>query len=306
MLLGFLTHALAGIVVLLAGSSLALSAEAINQVLDAACFTDGISTLLPVFSHSVSSSKNFAFGTARLPALLGLSFRVIAAGVAMLVGLEVLNTPTPASTEGLAYAVLVSVLSAVARLVLGYVLDAADKSSVSVDAQWWLRIAVLSSLAWVDSREASQLAVPLSALFSSILRHRHAWSACGLCLLAVHRSIHDIQTTAYVLLQTVPARLLPLLDARIERGKALPGVLGISEERFWSLDEHSIVGSVRVVVSQDADGQRVIMQLEQLLSDVISSLTVHLVRDESTAFSMGTCIAVNVPLRTHGTPRASA
>ena len=143
------------------------------------------------------------------------------------------------------------------------------------------RLATLGTLALLHGTSSfDQRVLPTPSLLPELLRQRHAWAAGLLCALAIHRAARGIGATAHVFLQTASPHAVPQLEALVESARSLPGVLGVSEERFWSLDDCTTIGSLRVVVVFDADGERITSRLQRLFADVVASLTVELERDE--------------------------
>ena len=286
---GCLTHALVGAMLLCTvplGGGLAVTAEAFHQALDASCLTEGVSQQLTALLLAFSSADTFAFGAARLAALVGFGIRVVAAGAALLVSLEALHAileqeEMATTLAAIAFATLASALTAAARYTLGFARQFDEREGVCDPPSRSLsRLATLGALVVLDGNASfGQRVPPTPSLLPELLRQRHAWAAGLLCALAFHRAVCGISATAHIFLQTAPPHAVPQLEERLARARLLPGVLGISEERFWSLDGRSTVGSLRAAVGWDADGDRVPSHLQRLFGDVVSSLTVELERE---------------------------
>ncbi|TKR76731.1 hypothetical protein L596_017832 [Steinernema carpocapsae] len=91
--------------------------------------------------------------------------------------------------------------------------------------------------------------------------------------------------TGEILLQTSPPHILNQLDRCISEASHVDGVLELKSAHFWQLDFSSMVGTVDVRVRRDADEQMVLSYVTEKLSNVVSILTVQVMKDATTAWS---------------------
>ncbi|XP_052792532.1 zinc transporter 6-like [Mya arenaria] len=91
--------------------------------------------------------------------------------------------------------------------------------------------------------------------------------------------------TGKILLQTTPAHMLGQLDKVLREASTLDGVLEFREEHFWTLSFGSLAGSVQVRVRRDANEQLVLAHVYNRLSNLVSTLTIQIFKDDWTRAS---------------------
>ncbi|KAL3927878.1 MAG: hypothetical protein SGPRY_002630 [Prymnesium sp.] len=252
-LLRLMTHVGAAALLLFCArvaESPALIAELLHQAIDASCCTEGMRQLLQALAKRTQPNETISFSRARLPLLIGFSICVLSGGGAVLLIMEAVHAillSNEASGAITTCAALVPTSSAAVRFLLDGTsapaqppITAPERRSFnffSLSRAVSLSVLLLSDT-WPPAQETelqstrptgpgTQEALLSTGVLHSLVRHRHAWVAILLCVGAICRA-----------------------------------VIGIAEQRVWSLDEHSVVGSFHVMVSWDADGNRIIEELQ--------------------------------------------
>jgi Co/Zn/Cd efflux system component len=299
----------------LGGSTLAVLAECCHQALDASHFTGALSHPLTLLFHRSTQPEQFAFGAARLPALIAMGVQVCAGGGALIVGLEALQAIIIAedavgeSLRTLAAAAVASALASAAAPVRDNAQRGGEErqgkaqtpSTAGLGGWPICRAATLALLAAhrvavgasmpADGSDAAAAAFPASwrqdappliaGLLSLLLRQPDAMAAALLCTLASTRVARSLSRSSHVFLQGLAPNALPALNQRLKKARQLPGVLGITDERFWALDESSTVGSLHVIIRGDVDAQRVSANVHRTFAGLLTHLTVQVERDEA-------------------------
>ncbi|WAR00723.1 ZNT6-like protein [Mya arenaria] len=79
--------------------------------------------------------------------------------------------------------------------------------------------------------------------------------------------------------------MLGQLDKVLREASTLDGVLEFREEHFWTLSFGSLAGSVQVRVRRDANEQLVLAHVYNRLSNLVSTLTIQIFKDDWTRAS---------------------
>ena len=126
----------------------------------------------------------------------------------------------------------------------------------------------------------------LRLLLLAFLRRPDASVAVVLAVLAVRRGCTHGSAPARLLLQTAPTgeakglSLIPDLQERLRRVRAVEGLIQLRDVRLWALDETRATGSVVAMVRMDADAQQVVARVRAALeSDALTPLTVAIERE---------------------------
>lgn len=86
--------------------------------------------------------------------------------------------------------------------------------------------------------------------------------------------------TASILLLATPHKVKDQLYACVGKINALDGVLGCSEERFWTASSGRLVASLKVRLRNDAKESDVLHSTYQIFGSLVSELTVQIEKDD--------------------------
>lgn len=110
--------------------------------------------------------------------------------------------------------------------------------------------------------ELPEIEPPVRELIKALLRHPDATAGVLLCALALIRGVKEGLRPARLLLQMAPPPdMVPDLEQRLARARAVPGVLEIRDVQLWAIDHTAATGSLVVIARADADVQAVLQRV---------------------------------------------
>jgi Co/Zn/Cd efflux system component len=214
----------------------------------------------------------FPFGVARLPILLNFAAGVIYVFSALTLIVEAACEPT--HSHGDVQPALVELIIAMqVALILA-----------SRDILRNHRNERLCSLV----RTVKECSSPIVVLVSYVAAASYEWDwadTASTVLLSVGvlvKAAGTLTSDARVLLNCAPSGALrEECDKCLQKAELVPGVLGVSDFRFWMLDRGRLVVFLKVIAAAEANERAVVLVIRRIFEPVSAQITVHCQRCDS-------------------------
>ncbi|EKE38359.1 cation transporter, putative [Entamoeba nuttalli P19] len=97
----------------------------------------------------------------------------------------------------------------------------------------------------------------------------------AMAFIVIYIAIPILTANGMILLQTSPQTVYPQIYAKLQQLQQLDGVLEYKNEHFWTLSPNNFVGSVVVVINEDADEQTILKQAHELFDSVLKDICIQ-------------------------------
>eukprot|EP00817_Percolomonadidae_sp_ATCC50343_P007326 CAMPEP_0117419320 /NCGR_PEP_ID=MMETSP0758-20121206/912_1 /TAXON_ID=63605 /ORGANISM="Percolomonas cosmopolitus, Strain AE-1 (ATCC 50343)" /LENGTH=145 /DNA_ID=CAMNT_0005200327 /DNA_START=581 /DNA_END=1018 /DNA_ORIENTATION=- len=109
-----------------------------------------------------------------------------------------------------------------------------------------------------------------------------------LAFVMAYITLQPLSKASFILLQTSPKHFLPKMNKLLREASIIEGVLECHSEHFWTIGfDDTIVGTMKVRVTNDADEQIVLKSIHDLFEKHVHHLTIQIEKvfvDKNTPF----------------------
>ena len=99
--------------------------------------------------------------------------------------------------------------------------------------------------------------------------------AFAMALVVVYVAIPILIENGLILLQTSPQNAYPQIYAKLQQLHQIDGVVEYKNEHFWTLAPNKHVGSIIVIINEDADEQIILKQAHEILDTILVDICIQ-------------------------------
>ena len=96
-----------------------------------------------------------------------------------------------------------------------------------------------------------------------------------MALVVVYVALPIITENGLILLQTSPQSAYPQIYAKLQQLHQIQGVVEYKNEHFWTLAPNKHVGSIVVIINEDADEQIILKQAHEILDTILVDICIQ-------------------------------